>query len=100
MTDAPTFPSGWKITVRTDGGRAYRLFRKAGQRWRCWMCDESVTRPYLERHRAIEIVRVGSEDWLAKALAIRALRRRKDRWRNRTQYYHEKALNESGIELK
>jgi len=100
MTRAPKYRSGWSLTVQTKGGRKYRLFRRAGVRWRCRVCGYAVRREAAERHLVMEVNRAGGHLRLAERLAIIALRGRSARWRRRSQYYHEKARKESGVELK
>jgi len=99
VTRAPKYRSGWSLTVQTKGGRKYRLFRRAGVRWQCRVCGYAVRREAAERHLAVEVNRAGGEDTLAEHLVIIALRGRSARWRQRSQYYHEKARKEGGIEL-
>ena len=99
MTRAPTYRSAWSLTVQTKGGRKYRLFRRAGVRWRCRVCGYSVRREAAEKHLVVEANRAGGEVALAERLAIIALRGRSARWRRRSHYYHEKARKEGGIEL-
>ncbi len=70
----------------------FRLYDKAGARWKCRACGDRFRKDNLDRHYRTEVERLGAEE-LKRVIAIGFLRGRKLRYLNDSRRNWQRAVD-------